>query len=305
MSDTSQGDGWWQASDGKWYAPEKTTPPPPPPPQQDAGEPPFPLPATAPAGPPSTPPPASSSGDDDGKKPPLWKRRWFLIAAAVVVVLIVISAFVSDPDEDADPAPDGDSAESDEGATDSTGGDDEAATTTSAAEPSTTVATTTTAPLEIGGTRDAPFTYGTAAAVEFDSFGDADGSIWNATIGAPVDITAAVLAENSFNDPPADGTLFAGFTVEMTLAEAGKEPLSPGFNFSWEILGGASSAVHEESAFDGCGVSPDEFDGYAEVFVGGTLTGVVCIPIPTEDLTDLATQVAIHHSADSRTIFAP
>ena len=22
MSDTSQGPGWWQASDGKWYAPE-------------------------------------------------------------------------------------------------------------------------------------------------------------------------------------------------------------------------------------------------------------------------------------------
>ena len=36
MSDTSQGDGWWQASDGKWYAPEqhpdyKPAPPPPPP----------------------------------------------------------------------------------------------------------------------------------------------------------------------------------------------------------------------------------------------------------------------------------
>src|SRR5262245_38169099 len=23
MSDTSQGEGWWQASDGKWYAPEQ------------------------------------------------------------------------------------------------------------------------------------------------------------------------------------------------------------------------------------------------------------------------------------------
>lgn len=33
MSDTSQGDGWWQASDGKWYAPEQHPdyrPPPPP-----------------------------------------------------------------------------------------------------------------------------------------------------------------------------------------------------------------------------------------------------------------------------------
>ena len=33
MSDTSQGEGWWQASDGKWYPPqqaEATLPPPPP-----------------------------------------------------------------------------------------------------------------------------------------------------------------------------------------------------------------------------------------------------------------------------------
>jgi len=34
MSDTSQGAGWWLASDGKWYAPELASPPPPPPQQQ-------------------------------------------------------------------------------------------------------------------------------------------------------------------------------------------------------------------------------------------------------------------------------
>ena len=35
MSDLSQGPGWWQASDGKWYPPERHPdyrPPPPPPP---------------------------------------------------------------------------------------------------------------------------------------------------------------------------------------------------------------------------------------------------------------------------------
>ena len=38
MSDSSQGMGWWQASDGKWYppasAPTPAPPPPPPPPPQ-------------------------------------------------------------------------------------------------------------------------------------------------------------------------------------------------------------------------------------------------------------------------------
>lgn len=39
MSDVSQGPGWWQASDGKWYAPEQHpdyVPPPPPPPSAEA-----------------------------------------------------------------------------------------------------------------------------------------------------------------------------------------------------------------------------------------------------------------------------
>ncbi len=40
MSDTAQGPGWWQASDGKWYAPEQhpdhKSSPPPPPPQTEA-----------------------------------------------------------------------------------------------------------------------------------------------------------------------------------------------------------------------------------------------------------------------------
>jgi len=37
MSDTSQGPGWWLASDGKWYPPEAASPPPPqqPPPQPE------------------------------------------------------------------------------------------------------------------------------------------------------------------------------------------------------------------------------------------------------------------------------
>jgi hypothetical protein len=30
MSDASQGEGWWQASDGKWYPPQAAAPPPPP-----------------------------------------------------------------------------------------------------------------------------------------------------------------------------------------------------------------------------------------------------------------------------------
>src|SRR4051794_38634211 len=49
MSATSQGDGWWLASDGRWYPPESLRPAPPPPPQHHWSSPPTaPSPAAAP-----------------------------------------------------------------------------------------------------------------------------------------------------------------------------------------------------------------------------------------------------------------
>ena len=77
MSDVSQGPGWWQASDGKWYPPQQApTAAPPPPPQP----PPQPLPTYgAPPQPQWTPPPAKKGGN-----------KGCLIALAVVGVLLVL-----------------------------------------------------------------------------------------------------------------------------------------------------------------------------------------------------------------------
>ena len=50
MSDTSQGPGWWLASDGKWYPPQTAAPspvpPPPPPRRRSPSPPPLPMPIT-------------------------------------------------------------------------------------------------------------------------------------------------------------------------------------------------------------------------------------------------------------------
>ncbi|MFT7649268.1 MAG: hypothetical protein ACI8Y4_004029 [Candidatus Poriferisodalaceae bacterium] len=46
--------------------------------------------------------------------------------------------------------------------------------------------------------------------------------------------TAEVLAENQFNEE-VDGVVYASAPVSMTLVSAGKEPLSSGFNLSFEI----------------------------------------------------------------------
>lgn len=159
------------------------------------------------------------------------------------------------------------------------------------------------------GTREDPLPYDTESQLRFETFGDADGSVWMTTIGPPRDITAEVLAENQFNSAPPDGVLFVGFDASMTLLRSDKEPLAPGFNFSWELFGGETNAVYQLGTIDtesfGCGVVPGEFDNFSEVFADGTVSGTVCIPLPIEDLEHPDTMVAIHFIDDTRAVFGP
>jgi hypothetical protein len=76
VSDVSQGPGWWQASDGRWYPPQATAAPPPP----------APGPPQAP-GPPPGPPPAPQWG---GPPPAKKSNRGCFIALAVVGVLALL-----------------------------------------------------------------------------------------------------------------------------------------------------------------------------------------------------------------------
>ena len=97
MSEVAQGPGWWQASDGRWYAPERhpdyrPRPPPPPPP---------PL-----TGPP-TYPPSGTLGPVEGApyasmpvmrselhpRKPVLKRPIVLIAVAVVIVAVAVGVW--------------------------------------------------------------------------------------------------------------------------------------------------------------------------------------------------------------------
>lgn len=100
MSDATQGEGWWQASDGKWYPPEQhpdyqagatqpieAMPPPtaampPVPPPPVAGGPPIGPPPGAPAGP---PPGAPGAGSNNAK---------WIIGGVAAVAVIAIAAFL-------------------------------------------------------------------------------------------------------------------------------------------------------------------------------------------------------------------
>lgn len=85
MSDVSQGPGWWQASDGKWYPPESH-------PQYVAGG------VGAPAGGANVGgAPAKAVGGR--KKKPWWRRTWVLVVAGLVGILVVSAALSGGDDE--------------------------------------------------------------------------------------------------------------------------------------------------------------------------------------------------------------
>ena len=157
------------------------------------------------------------------------------------------------------------------------------------------------------GARMSPFAFDSPTAIQFESFGDADNSNWTVSFSSPTDITAAVLAENQFNEAPPEGAIFAGFNVSLTLDSADVEPLSPSFNLEFEVTGGATAGVYDQFTLDsnsiGCGLVANQFDEFSEVFAGGTLTGTICIPIPAEDLDHPNTRVAIKFAEDSRVYF--
>ncbi|MEM7272524.1 MAG: hypothetical protein AAF547_05540 [Actinomycetota bacterium] len=160
-----------------------------------------------------------------------------------------------------------------------------------------------------GGTLEDPFPYDVPQDLRFQGFSEGDGSLWTTSIGPPRDITDDVLAENQFNDPPPDGVRFVGFEVSLTLVEADTQPLAPGSDFVWEILGGSTRAAYDLSTIEtdsfGCGVVPGRFDDFAEVLIGGTVTGTVCLPLPAEDLDHPDTVVALNFFSADRIVFGP
>ena len=83
MSDYSQGDGWWQASDGKWY-----------PPHLHPGTPWYSV-------PPQISPPVATPNGPEPK--PVW-RRWQFILPMAIGGLVLLSALGSlvEPPEDAE-----------------------------------------------------------------------------------------------------------------------------------------------------------------------------------------------------------
>lgn len=116
------------------------------------------------------------------------------------------------------------------------------------------------------------------------------------------DATAVVGAENQFNDPPSEGHRFVMVGISATFEGSGSEAPFAGLTFSAV----AASSVAYGSSEASCGVIPDDFPSFTEVFSGGTVNGNLCWEIRDSDVTSLLVAADPAFSLDGdRQFFSP
>ena len=101
------------------------------------------------------------------------------------------------------------------------------------------------------------------------------GEGWSLTVTAAArDITDAVMAENSFNDPPPDGYRFIGIDVTYTFNGTGSDSA---FTVTSSAVADNNVALSNE-----CGVIPTPLDEFVDVFAGGSVSGTLCFVVPAD-----------------------
>lgn len=125
---------------------------------------------------------------------------------------------------------------------------------------------------------------------------------WGVTFSATrLDATAAVLAENQFNDPPAAGRQFV--MGEVTVAYVGDDTGLAWVDLNFRVLGSAGNTFGSGTS-DYCGVYPNPISDHGELFPGATATANVCTSVPSDQLDGAVWLVEEAFSRDGRVFFA-
>jgi hypothetical protein len=126
------------------------------------------------------------------------------------------------------------------------------------------------------GTRTNPHPVGSAVRVENN---------WTVkVVSTTPDATAAVLAENMFNDPPTAGNQF--YIVRLQATYHGTDARM--FLDSYlRVVGTAGRAYSTFGTTSSCGVAPDEFYDQGEIFAGASVVGNACFQVPSSEVSSL------------------
>ncbi len=139
--------------------------------------------------------------------------------------------------------------------------------------------TATPTPPPVLGSRENPVPFGQVVEIL-----EGDRPYWAIVVSrTDVDATGRVLATNPFNAPPKPGNQF--FMAEIEAKYLGPDSAMFFTNFSLKTVG--QSAVVYTTYENNCGVIPDQFPSFTELFTGGAVRGWECWQIPSTDADSL------------------
>lgn len=120
------------------------------------------------------------------------------------------------------------------------------------------------------GTRDNPLPLGTTVS----------SSDWDVTVNSvDLDASAAIQAENPFNEEPAEGNVYIMAEVTATYTGSDPEGDMPYVTVEYVSAGGNSFASHDAMV-----VTPDDFDSMETLYEGASTTGNIAVEVPQDDL---------------------
>ncbi|MDH3293717.1 MAG: DUF2510 domain-containing protein [Acidimicrobiia bacterium] len=144
--------------------------------------------------------------------------------------------------------------------------------------------------------------YGSPMTVPLEGIADGTFTVWDVVVAGPADISADVAAANPLDAEPVPGVSWIAVMVELTLLDAGVEPVVIDNLTDWlnlEFEGGATAARYapdpvgvEDNPF-GCTAAVDPLPATVEVGVGDTIAGHVCLRVPEADIGHAGSRITI------------
>jgi hypothetical protein len=113
-----------------------------------------------------------------------------------------------------------------------------------------------------------------------------DDAVFELTVtGAELDATATVLAADSFNEAPPEGSSYVIVRYSATVLSADSEPVTPSFSLEAKAVDSTNKELQDCSDVGAVWVEGD--DGYADVYVGGTVNLEACFVVETANVGSL------------------